>query len=153
MVLILGGIPLVLQIIRKFFLGDIGADLLAVLSIVTAVWLQQYLAACLVILMLASGVVLEAYAVKKASSVLEALAKRMPAIAHKKTNGVVTDISTDKVTIGDNLLILPHEICPVDGTVLDGIGSMDESYLTGEPYHIEKTSGSVVTSGALAGGR
>ncbi len=151
MVLALGGIPLVLRIIRDFFKGDFGADLLAGLSIVTAVWLQQYLAGCLVVLMLASGVVLEAYAVKKASSVLEALAKRMPAIAHKKTDGVVNDIPTDKVIIGDNLLVLPHEICPVDGTILEGIGSMDESYLTGEPYLMEKTSGSQVMSGAING--
>ncbi|MBK8817436.1 MAG: heavy metal translocating P-type ATPase [Methylococcaceae bacterium] len=149
LVLALGGLPLVLRIIGDFFKGDFGADLLAGISIITAVCLEEYLAGCLVVLMLASGVVLETYAVKKASSVLEALAKRMPAIAHKKIDGTVTDISTDKVQIGDQLLVLPHEICPVDGTVLEGIGSMDESYLTGEPYLMEKTSGSPVMSGAI----
>ncbi len=151
LVLALGGIPLVLRIIRDFCKGNFGADLLAGLSIVTAVCLQEYLAGCLVVLMLASGVVLEAYAVKKASSVLAALAKRMPAIAHKKTDGVVADIPSEKVAIGDNLLVLPHEICPVDGTVLEGASSMDESYLTGEPYLMEKTSGSQVMSGAING--
>lgn len=151
LVLALGGLPLVLRIIGDFFKGDFGADLLAGISIITAVWLEEYLAGCLVVLMLASGVVLETYAVKKASSVLEALTKRMPAIAHKKIDGTVADISTDKVMIGDQLLVLPHEICPVDGTVLEGIGSMDESYLTGEPYLMEKTSGSPVMSGAING--
>lgn len=151
LVLALGGFPLVLRIIGDFFKGDFGADLLAGISIITAVWLEEYLAGCLVVIMLASGVVLETYAVKKASSVLEALAKRMPAIAHKKIDGTVTDISTDKVVIGDQLLVLPHEICPVDGTVLEGVGSMDESYLTGEPYLMEKTSGSPVMSGAING--
>jgi heavy metal translocating P-type ATPase len=151
LVLILGGIPLVFRILVDFTKGDFGADLLAGLSIVTSMWLQEYLAGCLVVLMLASGVVLEAYAVRKASSVLEALAKRMPSIAHLKTDGVVTDISTDKVAIGDSLQVLPHEICPVDGTVLEGIGSMDESYLTGEPYLMEKTTGSPVMSGAING--
>ncbi len=151
LVLVLGGFPLVLRIIGDFFKGDFGADLLAGISIITAVWLEEYLAGCLVVLMLASGVVLERYAVKKASSVLEALAKRMPSIAHKQTGGVVTDIPTEQVNIGDTLLILPHEICPVDGTVLEGSGSMDESYLTGEPYHMEKTRGSPVMSGAING--
>ncbi len=151
LVIILGGIPLVWQILADFSRGDFGADLLAGLSIVVAVWLGENLAASLVILMLASGVVLENYAVKKASSVLEALAKRMPAIAHRKISGELSDIPTEKVNIGDHLLVLPHEICPVDGTVLDGIGSMDESYLTGEPYHMEKTSGSQVMSGAING--
>ncbi len=151
LVLVLGGLPLVLRIIRDFFQGDFGADLLAGISIISAIWLEEYLAGCLVVLMLASGVVLETYAVKKASSVLEALAKRMPSIAHKKINGEMSDIPTEQVNIGDTLLVLPHEICPVDGIVLEGIGSMDESYLTGEPYHMEKTSGSPVMSGAING--
>jgi heavy metal translocating P-type ATPase len=150
-VLALGGIPLVSQIIKKFLHGDFGADLLAGLSIVTAALLGELLAGSLVILMLASGVVLEAYAVRKASSVLEALAKRMPSIAHQQIDDGVRDIPTEKVKIGDTLLVLPHEICPVDGTVLEGVGSMDESYLTGEPYLMEKTSGSQVMSGAING--
>lgn len=151
LVLILGGVPLVFQIITKFLQGDFGADLLAGLSIVTAVLLGEHLVGSLVILMLASGVVLETYAVRKASSVLEALAKRMPSIAHKQADEDVFDIPIEQVNIGDILLVLPHELCPVDGTVLEGIGSMDESYLTGEPYLMEKTSGSQVMSGAING--
>jgi heavy metal translocating P-type ATPase len=151
LVLLMGGIPLVFQIVAKFLHGDFGADLLAGLSIVTAVLLGEHLAGSLVILMLASGVVLETYAVRKASSVLEALAKRMPSIAHKQSEGGVLDIPTEKVKIGDTLLVLPYEICPVDGMVLEGVGSMDESYLTGEPYLMEKTSGSQVMSGAING--
>jgi heavy metal translocating P-type ATPase len=147
----LGGIPLVFKILADFVRGDFGADLLAGLSIVVAAWLGENLAASLVILMLASGEVLETYAVRKASSVLEALAKRMPSIAHQQSAAGVIDIPTEAVKIGDTLLVLPHEICPVDGTVLEGIGSMDESYLTGEPYHMEKTSGSNVMSGAING--
>jgi heavy metal translocating P-type ATPase len=151
LVLLLGGIPLVFKIIGKFLQGDFGADLLAGLSIVTAVLLGEHLAGSLVILMLASGVVLERYAVRKASSVLEALAQRMPSSAHKKTGEEIADIGADQVKIGDTLLILPHEICPVDGTVLEGGGDMDESYLTGEPYMMSKTSGSLVMSGAING--
>ena len=101
--------------------------------------------------MLSSGVALESYAVRKASSVLDALAKRMPSIAHQKLGGQVHDISTEQVNIGDILLILPHEICPVDGTVIEGSGTMDESFLTGEPYSMSKTNGSQVISGAING--
>jgi heavy metal translocating P-type ATPase len=53
--------------------------------------------------------------------------------------------------VGDELVILPHEICPVDGTVTSGHGSMDESFLTGEPYRISKAPGSSVISGAING--
>ena len=150
-VLVLGGLPLVYQLIVKLFRGDFGADLLAGLSIITAVILDEYLAGSLVVLMLSGGAALETYAVRKASSVLEALAKRMPSVAHRKSAEALIDITTEQVIIGDTLLILPHEICPVDGTVLEGSGTMDESYLTGEPYMMSKTTGSVVISGAING--
>jgi P-type E1-E2 ATPase len=151
LVLAFGGIPLVCQLSFKLVRGDWGSDLLAGLSIVTAVFLDEYLAGSLVVLMLSGGVVLESYAVRKASSVLEALAKRMPSTAHKKMAGQLVDISTGQVAIGDTLLILPHELCPVDGTVLEGSSAMDESYLTGEPYMMSKVCGSQVLSGAING--
>ena len=150
-VLLLGGIPLVYQLGVKLGAGDWGSDLLAGISIVTAVLLDEYLAGSLVVLMLSGGVVLETYAVRKASSVLEALSRRMPSVAHRKSVDQLIDITTAQVNIGDTLLILPHELCPVDGTVLDGTSTMDESYLTGEPYMMSKTSGSHVMSGAING--
>ncbi|MGZ5053094.1 MAG: heavy metal translocating P-type ATPase [Methylobacter sp.] len=150
-VLALGGIPLFYQLGVKLGQGDWGADLLAGMSIITAVLLNEYLAGSLVVLMLSGGVVLETYAVRKASSVLEALAKRMPSVAHRKSSDQLADISTEQVNVGDTLLILPHEVCPVDGTVLEGSSTMDESYLTGEPYMMSKVSGSQVLSGAING--
>jgi len=48
-------------------------------------------------------------------------------------------------------VIYPHDICPVDGVVIEGHGVMDESYLTGEPFQITKTCGSTVISGAING--
>lgn len=88
---------------------------------------------------------------RNASAVLQALAQRMPAVAHRKQEGHVHDVSPDEVTIGDELVVYPHEICPVDGTVLEGHGAMNESYLTGEPYIISKAPGSTVLSGAING--
>ncbi|MDD2800533.1 MAG: heavy metal translocating P-type ATPase [Methylococcales bacterium] len=150
-VLLVGGVPLLYQLLKKLLYGDFGADLLAGIAIVTSILLNEYLAGSLVVMMLSGGAVLELYAVRKASSVLEALASRMPSIAHRKSVDGLVDISTDQVVIGDALLILPHEICPVDGTVLEGAGTMDESFLTGEPYQMSKTSGSIVISGAING--
>jgi heavy metal translocating P-type ATPase len=151
MVLLTCGLPLLYKMIVRVCQGDFGADLLAGLSIVTSMFLNEYLAGSLVVLMLSSGVALESYAVRKASSVLDALAKRMPSIAHRKLDDQLSDIATEQVNIGDSLLILPHEICPVDGTVTEGSGTMDESFLTGEPYSMSKTIGSQVISGAING--
>ncbi|MGR9072482.1 MAG: heavy metal translocating P-type ATPase [Gammaproteobacteria bacterium] len=150
-VLTAGGIPLLFGLAANLLSRKYGTDLLAGIAIVTAVLLHEYLAGSIIVLMLSGGGVLEAYAVRRASSVLDALARRSPSIAHLKTADAVNDIAIAKVAVGDVLIVLPHEICPVDGTVVSGAGSMDESYLTGEPYIMSKTQGSKVLSGAING--
>ena len=102
--------------------------------------------------MLVGGNILERYAVARAASVLKALAKRVPTIAHRRSGLVFADVPVDQVAVDDELSVLPHEICPVDGEVLSGHGSMDESYLTGEPFTISKGPGAKVLSGAINGG-
>jgi heavy metal translocating P-type ATPase len=146
-----GGGLLVLSLVRGMFRGEFGSDLLAGISIVTSVILGEYLAGALVVLMLSGGTALEEYAMRRASSVLDALAKRMPSIAHRRAGTQMIDIAVDAVQPGDELVVLPHELCPVDGVVVEGHGSMDESYLTGEPYRVSKTPGSEVISGAING--
>jgi heavy metal translocating P-type ATPase len=101
--------------------------------------------------MLSGGETLEAYAVRSASSVLRALSKRMPSVAHRKTDSVVTDVPLAEIAVGDIVAVFPHEVCPIDGTVIEGHSVMDESYLTGEPYLLSKTPGSAVLSGAING--
>ncbi len=150
-VLALGGTPLVWGLLVKMVHREFGSDLLAGISIVVSVLLDEYLAGSLVVLMLSGGEALEAYAVRSASSVLQALSKRMPSVAHKKVETDIQDIALDQIAINDSIAIFPHEICPVDGIVIEGHGVMDESYLTGEPYMMSKTPGSQVLSGAING--
>ncbi len=150
--LILGGGILVFDLIKKAINLEFGSDLLAGISIVTAILLGQYLAGSLVVLMLAGGETLENYAIKTASRMLEVLAKRAPSTAHRKKNdALIEDIAIEQIAIGDSLTIFPHEICPVDGIVISGKGVMDESYLTGEPFLISKAPGSEVLSGSING--
>lgn len=150
-VIALGGAPLIWGLTRRLRHKEFGADLLAGLSIVTAVLTGQYLVATVIVLMLSGGIALESYATERAKSVLSALGKRTPSIAHRKTDAGLRDISVEQIEIGDTLVILPHEIAPVDGIVSEGRGRMDESFLTGEPFEISKTAGSQVLSGALNG--
>jgi heavy metal translocating P-type ATPase len=149
--LAIGGTPLLLTLLRKLAKRQFGADLLAGISIVTSVILGEYLAGAVIVLMLSGGAVLEGFATRRASSVLSALANRMPRIAHRKTQSGIEDIALDQVRTGDMLIVFPHESCPVDGTLVEGRGWMDESYLTGEPYQISKIAGSGVLSGAING--
>jgi heavy metal translocating P-type ATPase len=149
--LILGGLPLLYELGKKLLHREFGSDLLAGISIVTSLILGEYLAGTLVVLMLSGGEALENYAVQSASSVLRALAKRVPSAAHRKSDGRVVDVNLEEVMVGDTLILFPHDICPVDGLVTEGHGTMDESFLTGEPFKIEKAPGSMVISGAVNG--
>ena len=118
---------------------------------ITAVFLGQYLVATIVVLMLSGGEALEEFATGRASAILDALARRVPSVAHLRESAGLKDVKLAEICVGDELTVLPHEICPVDGTVLEGHGVMDEAYLTGEPYQISKTPGSMVISGAING--
>ena len=146
-----GGLPLVVQLIRKLFAREFGSDHLAGISIIASAILGEYLVGVIVILMLSGGTALEQFASRRASSVLDALARRMPQIAHRTIGGHLSDITLAEVMTGDVLVVLSHEICPVDGVVLEGRGKMNEAYLTGEPFEIEKVPGSAVLSGAING--
>lgn len=150
-VIIIGGIPLLIQIGSKLFKGSVGADFLGAIELVAAALLDQYLAAILIIIMLSGGQALEAYAMRKASSVLRALSDRMPSKAHRKSGAKVEEIALVDIAIGDEIVVFPHETAPVDGVVVEGHGSMDESYLTGEPYRVSKAPGAAVLSGAING--
>src|SRR5487761_651915 len=157
--LLFGGIPLIIDLLAKVRRGEFGTDMLAGISIATSAILgslgggtgSEYLAGALVVLMLSGGTALEAYAVRSASSVLEALARRMPSLAHRRNDGQMADVALSEVAVGGTLGVFPHENCPVDGTVVEGHGVMDESYLTGEPYMMSKLPGSAVLSGAING--
>jgi heavy metal translocating P-type ATPase len=149
--LVFGGIPLVYELLRKLLRREFGSDLLAGISIVTAVLLGEYLAGTIVVLMLSGGEALENYAVRNASSVLRALAKRMPSVAHRREDGTIRDVALDEIAVGDTVVLYPHDICPVDGTVIEGNGVMNEAFLTGEPFEITKAPGSTVISGAVNG--
>ena len=148
---LLAGLPLVAELASHLIKGEFNSDLLAGISIVTAVILGEYLAGSLVVLMLSGGQALEAYAVRRASFALEALARRLPALAHRKTGQTFGDIPLAEVEVGDTLVVFPHETCPVDGTVIDGHSTMNESYLTGEPYMLPKAAGAGVLSGSING--
>jgi heavy metal translocating P-type ATPase len=149
--LLLGGGPLVLELLGRLWRREFGSDLLAGISIITSVMLGEYLAGSLVVLMLSGGEALESFAVRRASSVLDALARRMPSVAHRRGESGLVEVRIDEIQIGDTIVVLPHEICPVDGVVTAGRGSMDEAYLTGEPYRVAKSVGSEVISGAING--
>ena len=79
--LVVGGLPMLYALLRKLLKREFGSDLLGGISILTSVLLGEYLAGSIIVLMLAGGEALESFALRSASSVLAALAKRMPSVA------------------------------------------------------------------------
>ncbi len=96
------------------------------------------------------GQVLELKARSRTSSALKALLGLAPKTARMVlADGREEDRPLEAVAVGDTLRVRPGEKVPVDGVVLDGGSSVDESMVTGEPLPVEKTSGSQVTGGTV----
>ena len=144
------GIPLVITVVRDAISRRMGADVLGLMAIVTGALMQEWLVVGIIALMVSGGEALESTASLRASQILDALARRAPTIAHRVSmNETIEEVSVQEIHIDDIVVVLPHEICPVDGIVTLGTGAMDESFLTGEPYVVPKTAGSNVMSGAV----
>jgi len=94
---------------------------------------------------------LEMRSVMGASRVLEELVKIMLSVAHLKNNGEIVDVGVDQLKIGDKVLVKPGEKVPVDGTVVEGTSSVNESMLTGESKPVTKKPGNEVIGGSING--
>jgi Cu+-exporting ATPase len=95
------------------------------------------------------GQVLELRARSKTGAAIRALLDLSPKTARVVRDGREEDIPLDQVKIGDILRVRPGEKIPVDGVVLEGSSSIDESMITGESMPVEKTSGSAVIGGTV----
>lgn len=131
--------------------GKYGVDLLAIMAVIATLAVSEYWAAMVILVMLTGGDALEDYAAKKASTELKALLNNSPQTAHLITNAKTSDVPVNDVKVGDQIIVKPGEIVPVDGMVKTGGGLFDESSLTGESRPVTKTIGDEVMSGSING--
>lgn len=131
--------------------GKFGVDLLAITAAIATLAVGEYWAALIVLLMLTGGDALEDFAAHRANTELQSLLANSPQDAHLVTGDSLTDIHIDAVTVGQELLVKPGEAIPVDGTILQGTTTVDESSLTGESRPIDKQPTDTVMSGAING--
>ncbi|RMH07257.1 MAG: YHS domain-containing protein, partial [Nitrospirae bacterium] len=109
-------------------------------------------AAAVIIVLVALGQVLELRARGRTTSALRALLRLAPPIAHiLRPDGTEEDVPLEKVRVGERLRVRPGEKVPVDGVVIEGATSIDESMLTGESLPVPKRAGDAVTGGTLNG--
>ncbi len=132
--------------------GRLGVDVIALLALVGAVAVGEYLAGAVISVMLASGRALEGWAAGQARRELQALLERAPRTAHRYDDGGLTVVDLEQVSPGDLLLVPSGEVVPVDGSLVSPSAVLDESALTGEPLPVERVSGDRVRSGVVNAG-
>lgn len=111
-----------------------------------------YEAAAVIVTLVLLGQVLELRARNATSGAIRALLELAPATARRiADDGSEQDVDLADVKSGDKLRVRPGEKIPVDGEVVDGHGSVDESMVTGEPLPVEKAAGARVTGGTVNG--
>jgi Cu+-exporting ATPase len=109
-------------------------------------------AAAVITVLVLLGQVLELRARSQTSSAIRALLNLAPPTARRlRPDGTEEEVPLDRVQVGDRLRVRPGDKIPVDGIVLEGRSSVNESMVTGEPIPVEKTSGSRVTGGTVNG--
>jgi len=143
------GLPLIKSMWEDLRGGAYGIDILALTAIVASVILRQDFAAMVIVIMMTGGTSLEDFAEKRANSELDALLKNNPQKAHLITGRKVVDVSVNKIKIGDKFIIKPGEIVPVDGIIVEGQGSFNESSLTGESLPVERKENDQILSGSI----
>jgi cation transport ATPase len=148
-VLIAGTLPLLWKMARDILRGHFGVDLIAMVAIVVAFVLGEYLAGAVIVLMLSGGEALEEYALNRSSRELTKLLSRAPSVAHVKLQDKIVDVKASEVKPEDLLLVKKGEIIPVDGLVINGESEVDEASITGEPLPVRKEAGSLLYSGSI----
>lgn len=154
LVSIVGGImtiSMLIGMIKTLRSGKYGVDILAITAIVATLLVGDYWASLVVLIMLTGGDSLEDYASHQASRELRSLLDNSPQVAHRIDGEEISELAVDEVQVGDLILVKPGELVPVDGWVVAGESSVDESSLTGESKPIEKKLNDELMSGSING--
>jgi Cd2+/Zn2+-exporting ATPase len=144
-----GGLWIFLNAIRTLLSLDTNVNVLVTAAAAAAVALGDYTEAATVVFILVLGEMLEDLAVRKAKRAISGLIEVTPKAARVRRDGREIDVPADAIAVGDVVLVRPGERIPVDGTVLSGGGSIDESTITGEPIPVEVAPGAEAYSGTV----
>lgn len=148
--IVISGIPIVFGAIKGLITEfDVTADVLVAIALIAAIIIEQYFAAGEVAFIMQLGTVLEDVTAGKSHKSLQALIKLTPQKACLHTADGDREILASEVKTGDILLIRPGEAIPVDGEILSGITSIDQSIMTGESVPVDRMIGDEVYQGTI----
>ncbi|KRL89029.1 P-ATPase superfamily P-type ATPase cadmium transporter [Lactobacillus kalixensis DSM 16043] len=144
-------ITMAIEMIGDIRKGRWGVDILAIIAIASTMAIGDYWAAWMILVMFTGGESLEDYATSQADKELRSLLNNNPRRANKLVDGKVTEVNVDDLQVGDTVLIKPAGQVPVDGTLIKGESSFDQSSLTGESVPVNRKPGDDLMSGSING--
>ena len=148
--IILCGVPIILEaIVGLVTVFDIKADVLVSLALIASVTTGEDFAAGEVAFIMQLGALLEDLTVAKARAGIERLVQLTPQTARLVTESGEKVIPAADVRVGDVLRVLPGESIPVDGVIISGETSVDQSVMTGESLPVDKSQGDEISSGTV----
>lgn len=149
----ISGIPLlylaVWRVIYNPGISKISSALLICIAMFAAIGIGDLFAAGEVAFIMAIGAILEDMTTERAKKGLKKLISLAPAQGRRVADGAEEMISTDEIRLGDILRVLPGETIPVDGVIVSGETSVDQSIMTGESLPVDKTVGESVFCGTI----
>jgi Cd2+/Zn2+-exporting ATPase len=143
-VAIIGTIPVVCSAIRQIFKKEISMDLLASIALVFSLLSKEWLGASFIALMIAAARILQSVTESQAERNIKSLFKLRPSKAKIIKNNNVEEVLIEKLQIGDVVVVDLGDKIPIDGKIISGTFSADESMLTGESVPVDKKEGDKV---------
>lgn len=148
--IILCGVPILTGAVKGLIWEhDVKADVLVAMALVASVTAEEYFAAGEVALIMQIGSLLEDYTSEKANESIGKLIRLSPQKAHVVREGKIFEVSPAELQAGDTVRVLAGETVPVDGKILDGETTIDQSVMTGESIPVDKKTGDTVRSGTI----
>jgi Cu+-exporting ATPase len=146
---VIGGARIIYAAVIGIFEGKIGADLALAIALAAAIFLGKYWVGAEVVLIAMIGESLEAITFSRTHRELRRILELRPRQVRVKRDGQTVEVPVEQVQVGEVVAIRPGERVPVDGVVVSGRSSVDQSTLTGESLPIEKGEGDDVFAGTL----
>ncbi len=140
------GLKTALESLRE---GKIDVDLLMILAALGAAFIDQWHEGAILLFLFSLSNVLQDYAIGRSRNAIRSLFALYPQTAKIRRGDDVIDVEIDAIRVGDIVLIEPGERVPVDGDVIRGDSSVDESPITGESLPADKSAGDRVFAGSL----
>lgn len=145
----INGLPVIVGAVKGLLEKRVNVDELLALAIIACLLNGEFLTAAVVSCIMVLGALIEEATAESARKSIQTLVKISPKKALVLSDGGERMVPVEEVRVGDVLLVKPGEQVPVDGMVLDGFSSLDESPITGEAMPARKNVGDSVYAGTL----